>query len=734
MNVASLYRDAVEVDRADVPLRRPDDHTMGSALDVYVSQRVPQDLLRDALARAASIEVHGIYPAHVSSVVHGAALRGEGHEFRPTKVFNRIRPHYFEAPRAGGTRLVVAVPPGRDYVMHYASLVTHCLRAHGAPDDALARVVRYPVAEETIAGWTGLAALVEPRDRVLIGYVQELVPLLVEAGAHVAEQRDNDFYSAIRLRFGDTREHVCALGVRFSFWGCIAGRLAVACQRAGATEIVYAGKLGTLTAPDDIYRRLFAPSRYLHLGGETIPAQPCPGPRNGVLELWPDLDTGVHMSVGTVIEEDTKQRLYADRFGVSSIDNEIAQIALALARADGGRGTAFSALHFATDYLRRSDEAPHADIYNLTNHRRGDALERKADMLREIADRLQKYYKETSPARYAPPAALVSTAAEHSVRKGHTMDLHTELDGVRISRIGLGCSNFGKRIDSGRAREVVAAALDAGVNFFDVADVYGGGTAESILGEALRGRRDEAIVATKFGHATKESVDPSRRGGHPENVIRSAEASLRALGTDRIDLFQIHEPDPTVPVADTLEALDTLVRQGKVRWAGCSNFSVGQVRDAHTAGRERGLSGFRTVQNEYSLLVRDAEGDVIPYCRESGLRLIPYFPLASGVLTGKYRMDARVPAGTRVANMKPDKLFRFFTPRALDLVEKLVVLGEQHGHTVLELSLGFLLAEPVVLSVIAGAMNGEQARANAEAARRAATIGPEVVDALRALP
>jgi hypothetical protein len=398
---------------------------MGSALDVYVAQRLPTRLLDSALAAGRSIEVHGIYPAHVPALVPGAALDDRGHAFRATKIFNRIRPHYFAAPPGRGPtagsrdrrhRLIVAVPPGRDYVLHYASLVTHYLRAVDAPADALGAVVRYPEAEESIAAWTGLSQLVEPGDRVLIGYVQELVPLLVEAGGAVVEERDNDYYGAVRLRFPHARACVCALGVRFSFWGCIAGRLAVACQHAGAAEIVYAGKLGTLTAPGDIYGRLFVPSRYLHVGGAGEPAAPSPGPHNGLLERHPDLDTGVHMSVGTVIEEDTKQRLYADRFGVSSIDNEIAQIALALARPEGGGRTAFSALHFATDYLRRGDEQPTADVYNLTNHRREDALGRKAVMLREIARRLEPHFREEPQ----PPGgrARAASRARDAVRAG----------------------------------------------------------------------------------------------------------------------------------------------------------------------------------------------------------------------------------------------------------------------------------------------------------------------------
>jgi aryl-alcohol dehydrogenase-like predicted oxidoreductase len=311
--------------------------------------------------------------------------------------------------------------------------------------------------------------------------------------------------------------------------------------------------------------------------------------------------------------------------------------------------------------------------------------------------------------------------------------VRTELDGMPVPRIGIGCSNFGKRIDAAAAEDVVRTALDEGAGFFDVADVYGGGTAESILARGLRGRRDEALIATKFGHDSTQPRAPAEMGGHPRNVVASAEVSLKALETDRIDLFQIHVPDPRVPVADTLGALRTLVEDGKVRWAGCSNFTAAQLVEAHAAAAELGFAGFRTVQNEYSMLVRDAELEVLPWCRAEGVRFIPYFPLASGLLTGKYRREARVPPGTRVAAMKPDKLFRFFTPRALDLVEELVVLGARTGLSVLDLAYGFLLAEPALLSVISGAMSGDQVRANVAAATAAAALPADVLAELRTL-
>ena len=313
------------------------------------------------------------------------------------------------------------------------------------------------------------------------------------------------------------------------------------------------------------------------------------------------------------------------------------------------------------------------------------------------------------------------------------MTLLTHLDGTPVPRIGVGCSNFGKRVDAATVAGVVRTALDLGAGFFDVADVYGGGTAESLLARGLRGRRDEALIATKFGHDTKEERSPEEVGGHPRNVVASAEASLRALETDRIDLFQLHVPDPRVPVADTLGALRGLVDQGKVRWAGCSNLTAGQLAEAADAAAGLGFTGFRTVQNEYSLLVREAEAEVLPWCRAAGVRFLRYFPRARGILTGKYRRDARVPAGSRVALMKPDKLFRFFTPRALDLVEDLVALGDRTGYAVLELAYGFLLAEPAVLSVISGAMSAEQVRANVAAAPAAAGLPPEVVAELRTL-
>jgi aryl-alcohol dehydrogenase-like predicted oxidoreductase len=286
---------------------------------------------------------------------------------------------------------------------------------------------------------------------------------------------------------------------------------------------------------------------------------------------------------------------------------------------------------------------------------------------------------------------------------------------LEVSIVGLGCNNFGRRLDSGATAAVVDAALDAGINFFDTADVYGGTRSEEYLGRALGRRRDEVVVATKFGSA----VDEQRKGARPEYVRQAAEDSLRRLGTDRIDLYQLHRPDPQVLIEDTLGALDELVRAGKVREIGCSNFSGEQLRAAKGATRE-GAAQFVSVQNEYSLLHRGPERDVLPECERAGLAFIPYFPLANGLLTGKYRQGQRVPAGSRLQSGRGDRLL---TDRNLTVVEELIRFSESRGHTILELAFSWLLSRPVVASVIAGATSSEQVRSNA------AAVGWKLTDA-----
>jgi aryl-alcohol dehydrogenase-like predicted oxidoreductase len=281
-----------------------------------------------------------------------------------------------------------------------------------------------------------------------------------------------------------------------------------------------------------------------------------------------------------------------------------------------------------------------------------------------------------------------------------------KIGSLEVSVVGVGCNNFGTRIDEAATREVVAAALDAGIQFFDTADTYGKGLSEEFLGRALGGRRGEAVIATKFG----SKMDEERKGARPEYVLRAAEDSLRRLGTDYIDLYQIHRPDPEVPIADTLGALEELVRAGKVREIGCSNFSAEQLREAEAEAEAR----FVSVQNEYSLLHREPEAEVLPECERLGLAFLPYFPLASGLLTGKYRRGRAAPQGTRITQggWRSDVL----TDENLERVEGLIGWAESRGRTVLELAFSWLLARPAVASVIAGATSPGQVRGNAAAA------------------
>jgi aryl-alcohol dehydrogenase-like predicted oxidoreductase len=281
-----------------------------------------------------------------------------------------------------------------------------------------------------------------------------------------------------------------------------------------------------------------------------------------------------------------------------------------------------------------------------------------------------------------------------------------KIGSLEVSVVGLGCNNFGRRVDAEGTAAVVNAALDSGITFFDTADVYGLGQSEEFLGRALGKRRDEVVVATKFGM----QLDEQRQGAHPDYVRRAIEDSLRRLGTDHVDLYQLHRPDPTVPIADTLGALDELVRAGKVREIGCSQFSVEQIRAAGAAVRP-GAARFASVQNQYSLLHREPERGVLAECERLGLAFIPFFPLASGLLTGKYRKGQPVPTGTRLTEGNA-----LLSPHNLDVVERLIQFAEARGHTILELAFAWLLAHRPVASVIAGATKPEQVRANAAAA------------------
>jgi len=280
-----------------------------------------------------------------------------------------------------------------------------------------------------------------------------------------------------------------------------------------------------------------------------------------------------------------------------------------------------------------------------------------------------------------------------------------------VTVVGIGCNNFGGRIDEKRTHEVVDAALDAGINFFDTADMYANGKSEELLGQSLGGRRPDVIIATKFG----QDMEGQGRGARPEYIRKAFQASLRRLKTDYVDLYQLHLPDPDVPIAETLGALDELVKAGQVREIGCSNFSAEQLREAEAASAARpGSARFVSVQNEYSLLHREPEDEVLAECKRRGLAFLPFFPLKSGLLTGKYRKGKPIPEGTRVA--KFERYRQLLTDENLDKVEALIDFAESRGHTLLELAFSWLLAHGVVASVIAGATSAQQVRDNVGAA------------------
>ena len=279
---------------------------------------------------------------------------------------------------------------------------------------------------------------------------------------------------------------------------------------------------------------------------------------------------------------------------------------------------------------------------------------------------------------------------------------------LEVSVAGLGCNNFGWRIDAAGTAKVVDAAIEAGIDFFDTADMYGGGQSEEYLGRALGSRRNQIVLATKFGM----KMDEQRQGAKPAYVRQAVEASLRRLGTDHIDLYQLHTPDAATPIADTLEALDGLVKAGKVREIGCSNFSAAQLREAEAAART-GAARFVSVQNHYSLMHREPEAEVLPECVRLGLAFIPYFPLANGLLTGKYRSGQPLPQASRGKDGFGPNVF---TPENIARAEALERFAASAGHTLLELAVSWLAAQPAVASVIAGAKTPEQARSNAAAA------------------
>ncbi len=283
--------------------------------------------------------------------------------------------------------------------------------------------------------------------------------------------------------------------------------------------------------------------------------------------------------------------------------------------------------------------------------------------------------------------------------------------GLRVSLVGLGCNNFGGRTDLEGSRQVIHQALDLGINLFDTADMYSGGGSETVLGQVLGERRKEVVLATKFGWPMDGSG--RRQGGSRRYVMQAVEDSLRRLNTDWIDLYQIHQPDPLTPIEETLRALDDLVRQGKVRYIGCSNFAAWQMVDAQWTARHHGLNQLVSCQDEYSLLARSVETSLLPAMEACGLGLIPYFPLASGLLTGKYRKDA-MPSEGRLATAK---FFadRTLTPENWARVEALDAFCAARGRTLLELAFSWLAMNPAVSSIIAGATRPAQLEMNVQA-------------------
>ncbi|MGK5444260.1 aldo/keto reductase [Micromonospora sp. URMC 105] len=319
------------------------------------------------------------------------------------------------------------------------------------------------------------------------------------------------------------------------------------------------------------------------------------------------------------------------------------------------------------------------------------------------------------------------------------MDLVTEMtyrrlgdSGLVVSVVGIGCNNFGRKLDLDGTRAVVDAALDAGINFFDTADIYGEpqGGSEELLGQALKGRRDDVVVATKFGMDMHGMNGPDHGArGARRYIARAVEASLRRLGTDHIDLYQMHEPDPGTPIDETLAALDDLVRAGKVRYLGNSNFAGWQIADADWVASSSGRARFISAQNHYSLLERSVEAEVIPACERFGLGMLPFFPLANGLLTGKYKRNEVPPAGSRLSG--GGRYAQRLAAADWDRIEAIEAYAAERGLSMLQVAIGGLAARPAVTSVIAGATTPEQVRANAEAGTWQPTDGD--LDALDAI-
>jgi aryl-alcohol dehydrogenase-like predicted oxidoreductase len=278
-------------------------------------------------------------------------------------------------------------------------------------------------------------------------------------------------------------------------------------------------------------------------------------------------------------------------------------------------------------------------------------------------------------------------------------------EGPEVSVVGLGTNKFGARIDYEQSKAVLEAAIEQGITLLDTADIYSQGTSEELIGRALEGRRDAVFIATKFGKPM--DANPSESRGSRDYIRWAVEGSLQRLRTDVIDVYQIHEPDPSTPIEETLGALDELVREGKVRWVGSSNFSAVQIEEADTIARDRGWARFVSAQNEYSFVQRDAEGDALPMCDSLGIGMLPYFPLASGLLTGKHELRQTPKEGRLAGRDVPAERWA--------KVEAVQRYADERNVTILDVAIGGLLAMPAIVSVIAGATRPEQVRANVKA-------------------
>jgi aryl-alcohol dehydrogenase-like predicted oxidoreductase len=287
----------------------------------------------------------------------------------------------------------------------------------------------------------------------------------------------------------------------------------------------------------------------------------------------------------------------------------------------------------------------------------------------------------------------------------------TGSSGLVVSLVGLGCNNFGMRIDADASRAVVDAAFDEGITFFDTADIYGGGQSEEFLGQALQGRRDEAVIATKFGAPTGKG--PYRSGGSRRYVVAACEASLRRLGTDHVDLYYLHYPDAATPIDETLSALDDIVHQGKARYVASSNFAAWQLVEAELTARAGGTERFVACQVEWNLLQRSVEREVVPACRQYDIGIVPYFPLASGLLTGKYQRGEAFPEGSRLDAMP--YFASVATDANFDTIDRLAAVARDAGRGLVDLAMSWLASQEGVCSVLVGATRPEQVKANVAA-------------------